>query len=177
MLSNTAMTTHIIRPNATGTKTYKIYVTDVKPDMLKDLRELLAKCNVTKWDGNMAIIKADWELGDDFKRALEEAGYSWLFHGSKWQGTADIPAEMKGAIVFEPAVVAKVKIGDALHQLHITYTFIDKVLRHPAYFHPLFIPNMMEELGVPWPMIQAWKNENLSSECARRAVAVRRLPH
>jgi hypothetical protein len=117
---------------------------------------------------DIIIMKAPFSLStkeydNAFKKAIEHAGFRWMYHGSKWKGHDNMPEEFKGAVLLRTkAADAKNTIGGMLTALGVNHVFHDKVQVGDLYFHPLLVPELLEELGVPYERVLAWREANLT---------------
>ena len=124
----------------------------------------LAEHGLANVDVCMTIMNADYKM-PGFKEAVEKAGFSWIFHGSAWQGHHNVPPEFKGAILLHTkAAAAKSTIGSILTALGVNHVFHDKVHVHPLYLHPVVVPTLLQQLGVEWETVLKWREANLTPE-------------
>ena len=71
----------------------------------------------------------------------------------------------EGAFVLNvPIDEAKSKLEHSLRKMNLAFLFRDVPMRNDLYLHKLFIPEILEDLAVPWDKILEWKEANLTQE-------------
>ena len=159
----TARNVAVAPATATG-KQYIISVTEVDKAKAIAWTKALADVGRHNVDVDITLINADYGM-PCFKQAIEQAGYNWIYNGSRRQGHELVPPEFKGAIlVGTKAAAAKSTIGSILTALNVNHVFRDKVHVRPLYFHPLVVPNLLQQLGIEWETVLAWREANLTPE-------------
>ena len=143
---------------------YSITVFEIDKAKSAKWIKVLTDFGLANVDIDITIMNADFNM-PHFKLALGEAGFSWIYHGSKYYGHEHVPSDFKGAILLRTkAAAAKSTIGDILTKLKVNHVFHDKVHVHSLYFHPLIVPTLLQQLGVEWEAVLAWREANLTTE-------------
>ena len=147
----------------------EISVIRITRDKLKALVDV-AHAMETDVPNEVYLMLANYIKNDEsFMFAVKDImDGSYLFHGSIHKGHLQIPAEMKGAILYGKAMAyftdaLTTKMQDLSKNVKFTY----KTLRaNQAWFHPVFVAALLEEFGAPFDKVIEWKEKNLTSECA-----------
>ena len=159
----TARNVAVAPATATGIQ-YNISVTEVDKAKAITWTKNLDDNGIANVDVDITIMNADFKM-PFFKKAIEQAGFNWVYHGSIYNGHMQVPPDFKGAIlVGTKAAAAKSTIGSILTELKVNHVFRDKVHVRPLYFHPLVVPTLLQQLGVEWETVLAWREANLTPE-------------
>ena len=145
-------------------KQYSISVTEVDKSKAIPWTKILAEIGLANVDVDITLFNAEYSM-PSFKEAIEQAGFSWIYHGSRYNGHDQVPPDFRGAIlVGTKAAAAKSTIGSVLTAMQVNHVFRDKVHVRPLYFHPLVVPVLLQQLGVEWETVLAWRDANLTPE-------------
>lgn len=149
--------------NASSGKTYLITVHEINWAHADNFRKDLEGLGLAPFD--MVIFLAPWDLGNDFKVAIELAGWRWIFHGSKYKGHLNVPIDFKGAIVIrENANTSKEKLGAAFDALGIKYNFKDIASAAEVWIHNLCKSQIFECANVPFNKVLEWNQNNHTAQ-------------
>ena len=150
-------------PNTPAGNIHVVTFLEVNWDNAETLKNELAALDVAPLD--MVIILAPWNMGNDFKLAIELAGWRWIFHGSKYAGHLNVPQDMKGAVVIrENTNTSKAKLGAAFDAMGIKYNFKDITSASEVWIHPLCKSKIFEYANVPFNKVLEWNKNNHTAQ-------------
>ena len=141
-----------------------INVMEIDPALATEWKAILASVGFNNAI-RMVIMLAPWNIKAYFKQAIEHANHRFIFNGSKTAGHDNFSKAFKGAVLLEvSADAAKKTIGGMLTALGVNHVFDDKPHKKELYLHPRVVPELLDELGVPYSKVLQWREANLTPE-------------